>query len=49
MEKVSGQKRKSRLRGWVFWPPFLVLLMVLILLYILKRNDEEETGEEVMP
>ena len=34
MEKVSGQKRKSRLRGWVFWPPFLVLLMVLILGFV---------------
>ena len=34
MEKVSGQKRKSRLRGWVFWPPFLVLIMVLILGFV---------------
>ena len=31
MGKVSGEKKKSRLRGWVFWPPFLVVLMVLIL------------------
>ncbi len=43
MEKVSGQKRKSRLRGWVFWPPFLVLLMVLILGFV--SQDAFEGGQ----
>ena len=34
MGNMSGGKRQSRLRGWVFWPPFLVLLMVLILGFV---------------
>ena len=31
---TKKKAEKSRLRQWVFWPPFLVLLLVLVLGFV---------------